>query len=64
MVWSPRQIISVRGFPRDVIDIAMIPVTYDPMEGVVFDVQEYARQIGTMLDRYTWGDDLFIPPWG
>ena len=46
------------------IDIAMILVTYDPMEGVAVDVQEHARQIGTRLDRYTWGDDHFIPPWG
>jgi hypothetical protein len=42
----------------------MIPVTYEPMEGVVVDVQDHARRAGTMLDRYTWGDDQFRPPWG
>jgi hypothetical protein len=25
----------------------MIPVTYEPMEGVVVDVQDHARQTGT-----------------
>ena len=29
------------------IDIAMIPVTNEPMEGEVFDVQDHARQTGT-----------------
>jgi hypothetical protein len=29
------------------IDIAMIPRTYEPMEGIVFDVQDHARQTGT-----------------
>jgi hypothetical protein len=29
------------------IDIAMIPVTNDPMEGEVFDVQDHARRTGT-----------------
>jgi hypothetical protein len=29
------------------IDIAMIPVTNEPMEGEVFDVQDHARRIGT-----------------
>jgi len=29
------------------IDIVMIPKTDEPMEGVVFDVQDHARQIGT-----------------
>jgi hypothetical protein len=42
----------------------MIPVTDEPMEGVAFDVQDHARQTGTILDRYTWGDDQFGPPWG
>jgi hypothetical protein len=42
----------------------MIPVTYEPMEGVVVDVQDHAQRTGTMLDRYTWGDDQFGPPWG
>ena len=42
----------------------MIPVTYEPMEGVVVDVQDHAQEISTMLDRYTWGDDYFGPPWG
>jgi hypothetical protein len=42
----------------------MIPVTYEPLEGVVVDVQDHARRTGTMLDRYTWGDDQFRPPWG
>jgi hypothetical protein len=27
------------------------------MEGVSVDVQDHARRIGTLLDRYTWGDD-------
>jgi hypothetical protein len=31
-----------------VIDIAMIPVTDEPMEGVAFDVQDHARRIGTI----------------
>jgi hypothetical protein len=35
----------------------MIPVTYESMEGVAVDVQDRARRIGTMLDRYTWGGD-------
>ena len=43
------------------IDIAMIPRTNEPMEGKVFDVQDYARQTGTggqvLVDWYTWGDD-------
>jgi hypothetical protein len=30
------------------IDIAMIPRTDEPMEGVVFDVQDHTR------DRYQW----------
>jgi hypothetical protein len=47
-----------------VIDIAMIPVTYEPMEVVAVDVQDHARQTSTMLDRNTWGDDQFGPPWG
>jgi hypothetical protein len=42
----------------------MIPVTYDPMEGIAVDVQDHARRTGTILDRYTWGDDQFGPPWG
>ena len=29
------------------IDIAMIPRTDEPMEGVVFDVQDHSRQIST-----------------
>jgi hypothetical protein len=29
------------------IDIAMIPVTNEPMEGEVFDVQDHARWTGT-----------------
>ena len=29
------------------IDIAMIPVTNEAMEGEVFDVQDHARRIGT-----------------
>jgi hypothetical protein len=41
----------------DVIDIAMIPVTDEPMEGVAIDVQDHARRTGTTLYRYTWGDD-------
>jgi hypothetical protein len=40
-----------------VINIAMIPVTHEPMEGITVDVQDHARLKGTMLDRYTWGDD-------
>jgi hypothetical protein len=31
-----------------VIDIAMIPVTYEPMEGVAFDVQDHARRTGAI----------------
>ena len=30
------------------IDIAMIPVTDEPMEGVAFDVQDPARRTGTI----------------
>ena len=29
------------------IDIALIPMTNEPMEGEVFDVQDHARQTGT-----------------
>ena len=29
------------------IDIAMIPLTDEPMEGEVFDVQDHTRQTGT-----------------
>jgi hypothetical protein len=29
------------------IDIAMIPRTNEPMEGVVFDVQDHTRRTGT-----------------
>jgi hypothetical protein len=29
------------------IDISMIPVTYNPIEGVAIDVQDHARQTGT-----------------
>jgi hypothetical protein len=39
------------------IDIAMILVTCEPMEGVSVDVHDHTRRKGTMLDRYTWGDD-------
>jgi len=46
------------------IDIALIPMTSEPMEGVAFDVQDYARQTSTILDWYTWGDDQFETPWG
>jgi hypothetical protein len=45
------------------IDIAMIPMTDEPMEGIAFDVQDHARRTGTILDWYTWGDDQFRPPW-
>jgi hypothetical protein len=31
-----------------VIDIATIPVTNEPMEGIVFDVQDHARRTGTI----------------
>jgi hypothetical protein len=31
----------------NVINIVMIPVTNEPMEGEVFDVQDHARRIGT-----------------
>ena len=44
--------------------IAMIPMIYEPLEGVVVDVQDHARRTGTMLDWYTWGDDQFRPPRG
>jgi hypothetical protein len=30
------------------INIAMIPVTDEPMEGVASDVQDHARRIGTI----------------
>ena len=30
------------------IDIAMIPVTDEPMEGVAFDVQDHARRTGAI----------------
>jgi hypothetical protein len=39
------------------IDIAMIPVTYEPVEGVSVDVQDHTQRTGTILGRYTWGDD-------
>jgi hypothetical protein len=42
----------------------MIPVTYEPTEGIAVDVQDHAQRTGTFLDRYTWGDDQFGPPWG
>ena len=42
-------------------DIAIIPVTDEPMEVVAFDVQDHTRRTGTILDRYTWGDDQFEP---
>jgi hypothetical protein len=32
------------------IDIAMIPKTDEPMEGVVFDVQDHTRRTGTHGD--------------
>ena len=32
------------------IDITMIPVTYEPMEDVAVDVQDHAQWIGTILD--------------
>jgi hypothetical protein len=31
-----------------VIDISMIPVTDEPMEGVAFDVQDHAQRTGTI----------------
>jgi hypothetical protein len=31
-----------------VIDIAMIPMTDEPMEGVAFDVQDHTRRTGTI----------------
>jgi hypothetical protein len=31
-----------------VIDIVVIPVTDEPMEGVAFDVQDHARRTGTI----------------
>ena len=45
------------------IDIAMIPVTDEPMEGVAFDVQDHTRRTSTICTG-TWGDDQFGPPWG
>jgi hypothetical protein len=39
------------------INIAMILVTDEPMEGITIDVEDHARQKSTILDRYTWGDD-------
>ena len=39
------------------IDIVMIPVTYEPMEGILVVV------VGPHLTyRYTWGDDYLGPP--
>jgi hypothetical protein len=35
----------------------MIPVNYNPMEGVFFDVAGPHP-----MDRYIWGDDYFRPP--
>jgi hypothetical protein len=40
-----------------VIEIAMILVTYESMEGVYVDVQDHTRWTGTIMDGYTWGDD-------
>jgi hypothetical protein len=42
----------------------MMPVIDEPMEGIAFDVQDHAQRTGTILDRHTWGDDQFGPPWG
>ena len=42
------------------IDIAMIPVTDDPMEGVAVDVQYHARRTGThgeMINSNLHGDE-------
>jgi hypothetical protein len=47
-----------------VIDISIIPVTYEPMEGIFVDVSGPYPMAGTQMDRYTWGDDQFRPPWG
>ena len=41
----------------------MIPMTDEPMEGIAFDVQDHVGGTSTILDRYTWGDDQFGPPW-
>jgi hypothetical protein len=38
------------------MNIAIIPVTYDPMEGVIFVVAGPHP-----MDRYTWGYDYFKP---
>jgi hypothetical protein len=38
------------------IFIAMIPRTDEPMEGVVFDVQDHTDG-QVPVDRYTWGYD-------
>jgi hypothetical protein len=40
-----------------VIEIAMIPVTYEPMEGVYVDVAGPHPMDRYPMDMYTWGDD-------
>ena len=35
----------------------MIPVTYEPMEGVFVDVTGLHPMDRYPMDRYTWGDD-------
>jgi hypothetical protein len=35
----------------------MIPVNYEPMEGIFADVTEPYPMEGTQMDRYTWGHD-------
>jgi hypothetical protein len=37
----------------------MIPVTYEPMEGILFVV---SRPCPT--DKYIWGEDYLGSPWG
>ena len=46
------------------IDIAMIPRTNEPMEGEVFLCAGPCPTDRYQVDRYTWGDDYFEPPWG
>jgi hypothetical protein len=45
------------------IDISMIPVTDEPMEGIAFDVQDHARWTGTIWTS-THGEMISSDPHG